>query len=301
MKKLLIVITAFFALFPLAVTDTYAAYNYHNDTPVNTEKSGINDNYGFFDSDELVELNVKIQETAEKLDMNIYVFTAGPSYRYNDPETESFANNYYDELFGKDTDGVFYFMDFAGGETSAYDYISTSGKAVLLYENHISSIFNSINKYLPPSTVDDYKPYADDVYKAIEVFLDELVNYSGSETHGYYYDESSGKYFYYKDDELIITKSPPLQKRMIVLLISMPAGVISAFIFYFATKHKYKFKSSENPRIYVDNGKTNFTQRSDTFIRTYTTKEKIQRNDDSHSGGGGGGGGGGHGGGGSHR
>lgn len=300
MKKFLIIFMTIFTLLPLTVTTASAAENYHKNTHANIEQSGINDSYGLFDADELVDLNIMIQETSKQLDMNIYILVAGSSYNMSDYKTRIFSDDSYDEIFGEDTDGVFYFMDFTGKQP-AYDYISTSGKAVLLYKNNIDNIFDDLYNILPPSGLEDYKEYHSEVYYAVECFLDKLVIYSGSGTSKYYYDESSEKYFYYKGDELIISKSPPFRKRLIVLFFVFPFGFIAALIFYFVTKHKYKFKASTNPRTYVENGDTHFTQRSDNFIRTYTTKTKIEQN---HSSGGSSGGhshSGGHGGGGRHR
>lgn len=292
MKKLLFIMLTVFALMPVFVIDSSA---------VDTSASGIFDGYDFFDDSEEQALTQLIQSKAEQLDMNIYVFIAGAGQRRkSDYDTECFADDKYDELFGEDTDGVFYFMDFSGRKP-AYDYISTSGKAVLFYQSHIQDIFSNLNKVLPSSNNTDFKQYKDDINQAVQLFLTGLEKYAGN-TSGYYYDRSSGKYFYYKDDKLMITTKPPLARRLIPLAIALPLGFVVAVIFYFATKSKYKFKVSANPATYVSQEKTVFTVKNDIYIRTHTTKTKIES---SSSGGGHGGGGhshsGGHGGGGSHR
>ncbi len=283
-------------------SETVKKSNYHNDTPVNSSESGISDTYGFFDEDELDGLTMLVQNKAEELDMNIFVFIAGSEYRMSDYQTEIFADDTYDEMYGEDTDGVFYFMDFTG-EKPAYDYISTSGKAVLMYEKHIQSIHDACQKLLPPSGLSDYSEYSNDVANAVSQFLTQLDYYYKEKSSGYYYDKSSDKYFYYQGDNLVISYSPPLSVRMRPLIFALPVGIISAIIFYFATKSRYKFKASANPAVYVSHEETRFINKDDRFIRTYTTKEKIETNSGgSHSGGGGGHShSGGHGGGGSHR
>ncbi len=305
MKKFLIIVITVLAIFPFTVTTAFAAKNFHNTNPIDPEKSGISDNYGLFGENDIDTLNKLIQEKADKLDMNILVFVAGNECKnFLDSDTESFSADKYDETYGIDTDGVFYFMDLSGKQP-AYDYISTSGKAVLVYQNHIQSIHRACQALLPPSSVTDYSVYKEDIAQAIETFLEQLDKFYREKQAGYYYDKYSDKYFYYKGSELVISNRPPLYMQMIPLIFALPIGIISAIIFYFVNKSKYKFKSSVNPVTYVSHDETQFIHKDDRFIRTYTTKTKIETNNSSgssHSSGGGGNShGGGHGGGGSHR
>lgn len=303
MKKVLIILFTVFALLPMTATTAFAK-NLHKTEQIDPSESLIDDNYGFFDDDMLEGLTGLVQEKAEQLDMNIYIYIAGSDCRgYSDYKTECFADDSYDEIYGEDTDGVFYFMDFSG-KKPAYDYISTSGKAVLMYEDDIQSIHDACQSIMPPSSVEDYSEYTDDVASAVGQFLTQLDYYYKEKPSGYYHDESSDKYFYYKGSDLQVTYSPPLSLRMRPLIVAVPVGIIVAFIFYFATKNKYKFKTSANPVNYVSHGDTQFTRKEDRFIRTYTTKTKIEHDSGGSSSSGGGGGhssSGGHGGGGSHR
>ncbi|MCM1132021.1 MAG: hypothetical protein NC340_00960 [Ruminococcus flavefaciens] len=312
MKKVLIIMLTVFALLPFTATTAFAGEssggigkkgNMHITEPIDPTESGISDNGGFFGEDELDGLEMLIQQKADKLDMNIFVFIAGSECSgYSDYKTECFSDDTYDELYGEDTDGVFYFVDLST-KKPAYDYISTSGKAVLMYQKHIQSIHNVCQSLLPPSSAADYSIYREDVANAVSQFLTQLDYYYNENLHGYYHDESSDKYFYYKGSNLVISYSPPLSVRMRPLIFALPIGIISAIIFYFAMKNKYKFKASVNPVAYVSHEETQFTRKDDRFIRTYTTKEKIESNSESgHSSGGGGHShSGGHGGGGSHR
>lgn len=305
MKKLLIILFSVFTLLPACMI-TASAKTYQKGWSGDSSKSEIIDNYGFFDDDMLDAMNMLVRESSEKLEMNICIFIAdNRNFIVGDYATECFADDTYDEMYGEDTDGVFYFMDFTG-KKPAYDYISTSGKAVLFYESYIDSIFSAINPELPPSGLDDYSSYSEDIASAISQFLTQLDYYGKNNSRTYYHDESSDKYFYYKNDKLVISDSMPFKKRLIVLPFAIPAGLIAFIIFYFSNKNKYKFKASANPAVYVSNDETEFLQREDRFIRTYTTKTKIESSSGSsgsgHSGGGGGHShSGGHGGGGSHR
>lgn len=307
MKKIISAIAALLTIINIVpvLCISAAAKNYASGWQGDPAKSGLIDDADIFDERQEAELNEAIQEAAEKLELNILIYAAGSESRMSDSQTEIFADDAYDELYGEDTDGVFYFMDFTG-KRPAYDYISTSGTAVLFYQRHIDTIFNRMDSYLPPSSVSDYKEYSYKIASGIEFFLTQLEEYSGrhKSVFDYYYDTSSGKYFYYSRGELVVSKHMPPFKMFKLFMISLFFGSIVSVIVFFSTKSTYKFKSSTNANVYISKEEINKQDWSDNFIRTYTTKTRIE----SSSGGGGGGGGGGghshsggHGGGGHHR
>ncbi|MDE5853683.1 MAG: hypothetical protein K2H19_01285, partial [Ruminococcus sp.] len=191
MKKLLIILITVFTLLPMSML-TASAKTYKNSWSGDSSKSKVIDNYGFFDSDMLDAMNMLVQQSSEKLEMNICIFIADDAYRMTDYETECFADDTYDEMYGEDTDGVFYFMDFTG-KHPAYDYISTSGKAVLLYESYIENIFDAIAPNLPPSGLGDYSSYSDDIASALSQFLTQIDYYYNNKNLTYYKDSSSDK------------------------------------------------------------------------------------------------------------
>lgn len=283
-------------MLPVMPISASAKENYHQGWNGDASASKFIDNVDFFSDSEEAEINKKVQETAEKLEMNIIVLAAGYEFHMSDDQTELFCDSSYDSTYGEDTDGVFFFMDFTG-KKPAYDYISTSGKAVLFYQDYIDEIFDAVYSYLPSSD-SDYTQHTDEIEEGIYCFLGQLSEYQGSKS--YYYDSDSGKYFQYKDGKLVITTSKPLRARLKALIFAIPIGAVAGLIFFFATKSAYKFKNSANPNVYVSHEDTRFIHREDRFIRTYTRKTKIESSSGSRSGGGGGGGGG-HGGGGSHR
>ncbi|MDE6665693.1 MAG: hypothetical protein K2K14_05840 [Ruminococcus sp.] len=253
------------------------------------------------------ELELLVQKTAEELQMNIYIYVAGDGdndrYR-SDYEIECFADDFFDEIYGENADGVFYYMDLSG-RSSPYDYISTSGKAVLIYEKNIDRMFDYINQYLPSSS---QAVYAEDIQNAVQAFLSILKTYSNTKPNPleYYHDKSSGKYMFMKNGKFVVSEHKPIMFNIIVLAIFLVAGLIVSLIVFCVTKSRYKFKKSQNSSVYVKNEKTVFHRSTDTFLRTYTTKRKIESSSSgggsSHrSGGGGHSHSGGHGGGGRHR
>ena len=265
---------------------------------------GQSSNSNFVDNADIIEnsddITELIQQTSEELQMNIYVYIAGSSdYNKSDYEIETFADSSYDEIFGEETDGVFYYIDLSG-RSPAYDYSSTSGKAVLLYQTNIDNIFSQLDNYLPAS---GQTVYSEDIENAIEEFLNLLKRYSNKipSSMEYYYDESSGKYMFMKNGEFLVSRNKPITYNLFFMGICIIIGLVTTVIVYFVTKHRYKFKKSQNSMVYVKNEKTVFNKNIDMFIRTYTTKHKIETSSSSGSRGGGGHSGGGHGGGGHHR
>lgn len=258
-------------------------------------KCGIYDEKDIFSQEEEEELTELIQKTAEETEMYLYIYISD-NFRYEE-SAELFAGDKYEEIFGEDTDGALYYIDLAEGPY-AYDYISTHGKGILAYQDHIDRMFDVIYNYLP-STGEPI--YANEIYTAVEKICEQFKRYGEGDPGflSYAYDEYTGKYIYFRDGATVVSSSKPLPAMGKNLLISIGIGLAVGLIFYFITKSHYKFKKSCNPNVYVSREDTHFTRRDDHFIRQYTTKTKIE----SSSGGRGGGrsGGGSRGGGGRRR
>lgn len=261
------------------------------------------DRIGIFDDDPetLEELNILVDKYTGKLDMNICVML-GDHYFYSDEEVKSFCDSTYDNEYGEDTDGIFYYIDLSGS-SSPIDHISTSGKAVLLYQKELEGIFKSIDYYLP-SGGGIAEP--DDIEGAVKEFF-RLIDKYGNKKPGIfssYHDKENGRYYYYRGGEFIVSKKRPPSSNFIVLIVSAAVGALTGFISYFSIKSKYKFKSGTNSSVYVSREESKLTENSDSFIRSYVTKRKIETSSSGSIGGSGGGShssGGGHGGGSHHR
>lgn len=263
----------------------------------NIDYCGVIDNKGIFDEDELDELNELVQETAEETELYLMIYISDTFLP--EESAEVFAGDTYEEIFGEDTDGALYYMDLAEGPY-AYDYISTHGKGILLYQNNIDRMLDVIYNYMP-STGETV--YADEIYTAIEVICEQFAEYGNDEPgfFSYGYDSYTGNYVYYRDGKTVVSAAKPLPALVKPMFIGLIVGIIAALLTYFTTKSRYKFKSSCNPGVYVSNENTKFTQRDDHFIRTYTTKTKIESSSGGSRGGGRRSGGGSRGGGGRRR
>ncbi len=306
MKRFFSVLAVFavcLCILPSCALKADAAKNYHTGFSGDSGRSRIEDERGIFDDNQsdLDELNQMIRDTSEKLRMNILIFAAGTPR--NDEATVIFADDSYDEIFGEDTDGVFYYLDLSG-KYGLCDHISTSGEAVLKYEKNIDSIFYALDAYLPKSGEEVRE---EDIHDAIVAFLGQLEKYADHHptTFEYYHDEASGKYFHYSGGELKITKTKPLILYVKPFFMSLAVNFVIMLIVYLIIKSHYKFKSSADPVVYVSTTASRFTQRSDMLTRTYTDKTRIQSSSGGGSGHRSGGGGhshsGGHGGGSHHR
>lgn len=254
----------------------------------------------FFTNQQRKELDEKISQKAKELEMNILI-CIGRKY-ISDSNTKEFCDDTYDELFGNDTDGLMYYLDLSG-KTPAYDYISTSGKAILLYEENKELIFNHMDNYLPASGQEIKQ---EQIYDAVGEFLSQLSVYAKSTTSGtsYYHDKNKGTYIYYKNGELYITHKKPLIIWVRIWVVSIMIGLLTALITFLVSKGKYTFKAKTNPSIYLSKDAVNFTQRNDHHIRTYQSRSRISSSSSGgghRSGGGGHHSGGSHGGGGHHR
>lgn len=302
MKKFLKVIAFLAAMFVfacvVAMIPTGSTKNLAEGWDGDTDLCEVIDDAGLFSKKEKKALDSLIRDTAEELEINVLVYIGGSGDAYmTDEQTEAFAHNYYDETFGEYTDGILYYMDMSGGY-GAYDFISTSGRAILMYQGDIDRIFTYLDAYLPAS---GQEIVPDEIYSAVEAFCSQLISNSSYDRSSFH-DTYHGLYNYVENGKFKVTRNRPLSGRIAIAFgCILIAGIISLIV-HACIKSHYKFKQSLNPTAYLSREKTVFSQRSDVQTRVYTTKTKIE----SSSGGGGGRSGGGsfggsHGGGGHHR
>lgn len=296
----LIILTA---LMPLC---TYAVES----SSRNFENCGVYDTSGTLSESEVSQLSGTVRETAKQIDMYVAVFISGEDM--SDYETEVFSEECYEDMFGENTDGIFFYMDLSDGKP-LYDYISTSGMGALIYtdyrndgkNNVIDKIFKKVYNYLP-SSESGQKASADDLKLAVEEFCSQLKIYADNEVKTFYYnyDPVDKKYIYESGGKAVVSSHKPYFVMIKYLPIGLLIGIVTAIVMFFIIKSTYKFRKSCDSSVYISKDETNFTVKDDRFIRQYVTKKKIERSSSSggsHRSGGGSHGGGSHGGGGSHR
>ena len=242
---------------------------------------------GLFDASEAEQLNQLIRETSDNTNMYIAVQVINSSENLSDYETEVLADDRYDELFnpqkGVDTDGVMLVLNMP----THYIYITTSGLGELYYYNarendRVGQMVENMKSYLRSS----------DNVGAVRRFCQDAVNYyqAGIPNHAYTYNKDTHQYTYTKKGEIVRSEHLPFSYlHPINYGVGLIAGVIcaalTALISYAVIKSRYKFTKTLSASSYISDKETTFYQRDDMFIRTHTTKTRIDT--DRGSGGGG--------------
>ncbi len=253
----------------------------------------VMDDKGLFDSKQIKELNNTLKSCSEELEMNIIVYVSGTAIP--DSQTADFAINTYNSELGKENvDGLILYLDFSI-KYPAYDVLSCMGKAGIIYDNdEREKILDEVGAYLPSS---DYEPEPAGIRTAIEQFCLILSTHNDkykTSKLAFDTDKENGLYCFDTGSEFYVTKQMAPGALFIRFILSFGIGFLITVIVYFVTKKKYRFKNQTNPSVYVSSDRSTFSERSDTFIRTYTTKHKIEssssggghRSGGGHSGGG---------------
>ena len=273
--------------------------------PLNASAANIKlyDEGGRLTSEHFRQCETALQETADRTGLDIAVICGIEDL--SDIAIESLCKKSGIELFGENSNSIVYYMDLKG--YSPYDYITTRGLAQFYLtnsddsRNRIDLIFDALDSYLYPKG-------GEDVHGAILEFA-EQVNYwydAGIPDRYWVYDDQYHEFMHVENGQIIRTKQNPYPNRGIVVwggIIGGLMGLLIAFIVYAGVKSTYQFKYELSPTNYVNKKSLNYHEQYDRFVRTNTTRTRIDSDD---SGGGGGGGGGGHssggsGGGGHHR
>ena len=163
--------------------------------------------------------------------------------------------------------------------------------------------------------VEEYLPRGEeDLPSAIHIFCSDLKYYAdkGVPTDKYYtYNKDTGKYLIMQDGQVqevskLPEEYPAIPSWGTIVILAVLIGVIAFGISVLSIRNRYKFKAAGSLQNYLVANDVQYLQRSDQYLRTYTSRTKISS--ESSGGGGGGGGsshssssGGSHGGGGGHR
>ena len=253
----------------------------------------------------------ELQEAADKSGMYVALWI-GDSVIGNDSDADTiaFCDDTYEDLFGINTDGVFLYLDMSGAP-SLFDYLSTSGKGQFYYTdsedyNRVGTIIQEVEEHLPRGE--------EDLPAAIHSFCYNLEYYAdqGVPTDKYYtYNKDTGKYLIMQDDQVQeVSKLPKEYTATLswgtIIVIAIVIGLITGISSLLSIRKRYQFKTAGSMQNYLITNDVQYLQRSDRYLRTYTSRTKISS--ESSGGGGGGGGsshssssGGSHGGGGGHR
>lgn len=191
------------------------------------------------------ELLWEIQSAADEIGVNVGVVL---SDGLNGMSSSWYTDDFLDRTFGADSDSIVLMLVKAG--TGGQDWISYTNKAYDIYDGLDDNIFDAMDIWL----------------------LQEEANYPEAIREFCSYIKSH--------------KSGGIHIRLnTVTLFGLGISLIIALCTANGVAAKYKKKAPISARRYLDSSKTRFTEKSDVFVREYTTSYKVSS---SSSGGGGG-------------
>ena len=191
-----------------------------------------------------------IEKFRENYNIDAVIVTANDLQGKN---TMEYADDYYDYNgygLGGNKSGILLLIDMNDRKI----WISTSGDAIEYFtDNRIDSIISDISKYLSN----------EEYFDACNIFLTDIQ---------YYIDSGipEGQYTYSEEENTLK-----------IVLIALAVAVVVAGLTCIIIVNSYKNSKSVSSVNYVDNNSIVFTKRRDTFVNTFTTKTKIERNNSS--------------------
>ena len=233
--------------------------------PVFAVDKKVYDDASLLSSEEQKELNDKACSIADDLQMDIVIVTITDDEGKGE---EVYAEDFYDNNkfgYGTYNDGVLLLLNM----TTRKFWVLTTGNS---------------RKYVDDARTDELKDYitpnlsSGNYYEAFNDFIDRVkddVN-SGIPDGKYVFDPKSG--------ENVRNYHVSSQNVLVAVGIALATAVICIIVIV----RRYKFHTIISANVYIDKNETAFREKSDTFLREYTTSVRIE----SNSGGGGGGGGG---------
>jgi len=218
-------------------------------------------------SDEEDKLKTEVNKYIDEYNMDMVLVTVKHHEKFN---TKEYAMDFYDYNefgIGDTNDGIIFVIDFTFGGLEHPDiYISTTGKAILMYDDYrIDTMLDNIA---------DKKN--DGYFMMFESFIKDSSIYAKAgipDSNSRYEIDSNGNYVY--------KKSLPW---VFIIIVSILVPTITIIVLVYKNK---MVRKSVNANYYLKDGSLKIKSRNDMFVTTHTTSVRI--NDDSssrgHSGG----------------
>lgn len=213
----------------------------------------LEDNQDALSDQQEQELLSLLDTTAREIHANVGVVLA-------DADMDGLTERYYTKLFhnrcfGENSDSIALMLVQTG--SGKVDQIYCTDRAYDMYHPRTDDIFDAVYDGLDSSGGDNY-------YAAITEFCSYLKSHDSVPVSVHF--------------------NPGIIPGVVIALI---IGISAAN----AQAAKYKKRAPVSARAYIDNNSTRFTQRSDVFVREFTTSHRISSSSSgSHRSGGGGGG-----------
>lgn len=211
------------------------------------------DNAGLLSVTEKENLILTINEFKKNYDIDLVIVT---NNGVDGKSASKFADDFYEKNsygVGESNSGILLLVDMVGRNI----WISTEGEALKYFsDDRLDSIIEDIGKYLSNGE------YLD----GFNIFITDVKYYMdlGVDRSQYLYSESGN--------------------TIKMLFISLLVAVIVATISCLAVNYSYKTPKGTSSINYVDRNSIVFNKKKDIFINTYTTRTKIEKNNDINSG-----------------
>lgn len=227
--------------------------------PVGENYALLHDLDNSLTEDEESELLDNIIEAANTIDSSVaIVITDDIGFDKSDYGVMDFADVYYENYCGINTDGILLLLN----NDTKYDWISTSGDCIDTYEYAIDYIFDDIWDYVLEA----------EYVNAVEGFCSSVIYYGKVYTSDYNNDYSNNysyEFSYDNYDDIY------LEDIFGIFIFASFIIVIALIIFAGIINSGYRLNKNKSVSNYVLKDSLAFSQKSDTYLRTYTTRTRI--------------------------
>lgn len=195
----------------------------------------------------------RVIQASEATDLSVaIIITDDIGTDKSDYGVMDFADVYYENHCGMNTDGILLLLN----NDTEYDWISTSGRAIDTFDRSIDYIFDNIT---------------DDIKKgnyggAVSDFCNSVIYYNENVPAADYSDY---------DDDHSISLNFSLEAVITTVFTMFVFIAIGLLIFSAIIQSGYKLKKNPSVADYVLKDSLKFTQQSDTYLRTYTTRTRV--------------------------
>lgn len=247
-----------------------------SDTGIPYTPQYIFDDANLFSSSEIEELNDLFEGLSTLTGWNVAVVTTNDiGENKSDYAVTDYADVYYEEKFGRDTDGILYLIN----NDTKYDWISTSGECISYFtDRRIDDLFD----FFWDEMVEGEYSLAMKLFAArVQYYYNAGIPYGQYTEDEYYYDDDGEIVF--MGDNFIDAAFFMIAEMLPVFVSLLFIGGTIVLIVYKCILSGYKLKSKVSAIPYIAPGTVDISTKTDVFIREYTTRTRVSS---SSSGGG---------------
>ena len=230
----------------------------------------LSDLEGKFTSVQEQELTDLLTETANDIECNVGVVLTDDLGGKSD---RKYADDFLDSTFGLGSSAIVLLYNDDRSNMNYTDRISANGRGTDLYGGKTDAIFDRVYAGSLGVKKDVYP--ASDYYESIENFCRYLSSHKGSGAGGSPYES----------DFDISFDSADIANIAYVFIMPAIIGLVVSISVTANVCARYKKKKPLTAAAYINSGRTKYLNKTDIFVREYTTHVRISSS--SHSSGGG--------------